>query len=372
MLHRSMILPGAQRPRRRQQALLAGLGLLVGLATSGGASAQSQQCVSSALAGGSGDAITIPLQPCALATNLLVLTLAGANTTTTPTLQMVGFAAQPVTGPNGAALLVGALPGAGYTVLLTSTGLSWKLLEVVAAGQLPTPSLTTLGGVFAINSVANEWVNSISLAGAPQLSQPGFGNLSGSASCGQLPALTGNVTTSGCAATIPAGTVTNAMRAQMPAAGLKGNLLVGAGNEADLTPPQVQTLLGSGQIIFVASGINFNSGNTDTQIPVTLPSWASNYIFSSIRLSGASGSLTGATMGVFTAAAAGGTAVVASGTAITVSTGGVNSANNAQNFTITIAGATEAVNFPNLFVRVQTPEGSPATGTVVVILNPVS
>ncbi len=61
----------------------------------------------------------------------------------------------------------------------------------MAAGQLPTPTPASLGGIESVAPVANEWINSINNAGVPQLSQPGFANLSGSATPAQLPAATG-------------------------------------------------------------------------------------------------------------------------------------------------------------------------------------
>lgn len=50
------------------------------------------------------------------------------------------------------------------------------------AARLPLPSATTLGGVESAAAVAHEWVNGISTAGVPSLSQPGFGDLSGAVS----------------------------------------------------------------------------------------------------------------------------------------------------------------------------------------------
>ncbi len=46
------------------------------------------------------------------------------------------------------------------------------------------------------NAVSNQWVNSISAGGATTLSQPAFTNISGSVAASQMPALTGDVTTS--------------------------------------------------------------------------------------------------------------------------------------------------------------------------------
>jgi hypothetical protein len=48
----------------------------------------------------------------------------------------------------------------------------------VAAGQLPNPSTTTLGGIEAINAVTHKWINAISNSGVPSLSQPAAADLS--------------------------------------------------------------------------------------------------------------------------------------------------------------------------------------------------
>lgn len=45
------------------------------------------------------------------------------------------------------------------------------------AGRLPNPTVSTLGGVQAINAVTHQWIASISGAGIPQLSQPTFADL---------------------------------------------------------------------------------------------------------------------------------------------------------------------------------------------------
>lgn len=91
------------------------------------ASAQATQCVSSASAGGTGDALTVPLLPCSATTTLLILKLTATNTITTPTLQMVGATAETIVTSAGAALSVGQL-ASGTTILLTNNGTNWILL----------------------------------------------------------------------------------------------------------------------------------------------------------------------------------------------------------------------------------------------------
>lgn len=62
--------------------------------------------------------------------------------------------------------------------------------------QLPNPSATTLGGVESIAAVSHNFLTSISTLGVPTLAQPAFTDISGSVAAGQMPALTGDVTTS--------------------------------------------------------------------------------------------------------------------------------------------------------------------------------
>lgn len=106
------------------------------------------QCITNAAAGGTGDAITVPLLPCGLATNIMLLTLAASNTTTTPTLQMTGYAALPIKNADGSALSVGELPGAGVVVMLTGTGSEWLVLTSPATGAV---GVTTTGSPVAGN-----------------------------------------------------------------------------------------------------------------------------------------------------------------------------------------------------------------------------
>ena len=68
----------------------------------------------------------------------------------------------------------------------------------LGAGTVPNASLVTtpLTSITGGGAVTNNFVSAISPGGAATQSQPAFSNLSGSAACGQLPALTGDTTTS--------------------------------------------------------------------------------------------------------------------------------------------------------------------------------
>lgn len=128
-----------------------------------------------------------------------------------------------------------------------------------------------------------------------------------------------------------------------------------------------------GQYLLVASGVNFNSANTDTAFNISLPTGFTRYVVAAARIVGASASLTTATCGIFTAAAAGGTAIVASGSAVTVSTASENTNNNSQALTIVNANTNnwQLSTTPTIYFRVQNPQGSAATATVVLLIVPI-
>lgn len=55
--------------------------------------------------------------------------------------------------------------------------------------SIPTPTATTIGGVKAIAGAVSQWIRSIGTDGTPQLSQPAFSDISGTASETQIPPL---------------------------------------------------------------------------------------------------------------------------------------------------------------------------------------
>ncbi len=158
---------------------------------SGGVSAQQTQCVSNAIAGGTVDAIRIPLQPCALSTNILILTLAGANTIAQPTLQMAGYPVQNIYNAAGTAPGVGALPGVNATVMLTSTGSAWRIVSgaasTVFSGTLTVPNGGT--GLTTITSngiMIGQGTGAVSTVAAGTTGQFLKGNTSGPPSWGTI------------------------------------------------------------------------------------------------------------------------------------------------------------------------------------------
>ncbi len=121
------------------------------------------------------------------------------------------------------------------------------------------------------------------------------------------------------------------------------------------------------------ASVNFNSANTDTSIPITLPPGYTRYRVNQIIISGASASIGTATWGLFTAAAGGGVAISAAGQATGVTSAAENTAANmAVTAPATLAQNTTSLNAATLFFRVGTAQGSPATATVTIIYSPVS
>lgn len=118
------------------------------------------------------------------------------------------------------------------------------------------------------------------------------------------------------------------------------------------------------------TGVNFNSANTDNAVAVPIPPGYSTYLVSACYICGASGTLTTATCGLFTAQSAGGTAIVTTGTAVTVSTASANTNNNTQSLTINNT-STQSYDFATLYFRVQTPEGTAATADVILFVIPL-
>jgi hypothetical protein len=83
---------------------------------------------------------------------------------------------------------------ASATGLFTQTQPAFTDISGVAsAAQLPTPTLTTIGGVEAIAAVASNWIGSIDTSGVPHLSQPVVADVTGAAPLAS-PTFTGLVT----------------------------------------------------------------------------------------------------------------------------------------------------------------------------------
>lgn len=125
---------------------------------------------------------------------------------------------------------------------------------------------------------------------------------------------------------------------------------------------------------FFATGVDFNSANSDTAVAITLPPGVTRYLVTAARIFGASASLTTATVDVRTASGGGGSSLVLAGpAAMTINTASENTNNNSQTITFSSTNTqsfTVAVT-PTIYFRVVTPQGSAATATIMIEAYPL-
>lgn len=190
----------------------------------------------------------------------------------------------------------------------------------------------------------------------------------------QMPALTGDVTTSAgaVATTIANNAVTNAKSAQMAANGFKGNNTGGASNPIDLTVNQANTLLGTGSVLGgVLKGANFN---TTADQPITITSPSTNWVVSFFYVVNPSTSLTTAAGGFYTAASKGGAQVLPSSTvyAALTSNSGTNTSGSMGRFTPnTGSGNGVWETGSTIYFSLTTAQGSAATADIYVFIQPL-
>lgn len=178
-----------------KSGLLGLLGLLALLGTPRAfAALPTSQCIVSALAGGTANALTIPTLPCIPTTALLVLTPSLTNTSSTVTLKYPGGPASPVLAFNGTPVPTGLLiPGSRY--LLTFNGSDWFLLNslsgtatnTVTGPTSPTPNAGDVvvwsgvglgvldgGGPPTFEVTTNAALKALSTAAASSVTRIGF------------------------------------------------------------------------------------------------------------------------------------------------------------------------------------------------------
>jgi hypothetical protein len=162
--------------------------------------------------------------------------------------------------PGSSGNVVTSVPAAGGGLAGTYPNPS---IASVPASALPNRSVSTLGGVQSAAAVAHNWIASISTSGVPALSQPAFTDISGSVVATQMPALTGDVTTTAgaVATTIAASAVTNAKMANMNAYTLKGNATgsAAAPGDIDVTALTLKSSPVSGDIVLIQDSAASNA-----------------------------------------------------------------------------------------------------------------
>lgn len=119
-----------------------------------------------------------------------------------------------------------------------------------------------------------------------------------------------------------------------------------------------------------ALAVNFNKANTDTAIPINLPAGYTRWRCAAVRISGASGTLTTATCGLFTGPAATGATIVTGGSSITVNNGTADTNNNFQQLTVNNQN-TLVYSDTVIYFRVANAQGVAATANVTVQYEPL-
>lgn len=133
---------------------------------------------------------------------------------------------------------------------------------LVASPTLPNPSTTVKGGVISIAGVAHQWLSALSTSGVFTQSQPGFSDLSGQITTGQLPGTTGS------------GSVVLATAPTLSALTVTGNTSSGAGvihsGYQTASPSNASTVTCSAN----TPGILLTPGGGLTSLVIKLPSIA--------------------------------------------------------------------------------------------------
>lgn len=119
------------------------------------------------------------------------------------------------------------------------------------------------------------------------------------------------------------------------------------------------------EFVATITSINFNQISFDNQILINLPAGYTRWRCTRVLISGASGSLSTATAGLFTGATGTGTQIVASGSAITVTSGTADTNHNMQSMTIANQD-TLCYSDTAIYWRNQVAQGVAATGNVSV------
>lgn len=124
-------------------------------------------------------------------------------------------------------------------------------------------------------------------------------------------------------------------------------------------------------IVGLATGVNLNSANTDTDIQIRLPLGSAIYRLNSIFIinNGATASLTTATGGLFTGTGGAGLALAANQALSAITSNIINTDANMMALTATI-GARTWLGSTTLRFRVGTAQGAASSADVYIFANP--
>lgn len=142
---------------------------------------------------------------------------------------------------------------------------------------------------------------------------------------------------------------------------------VNKGGTGVTTTAGEQARLNIGILSACTAGVNFNAGNADTAIALTMPTGFTRLFPFRVNITNASHTLVTATFGVFPATAGAGLAIVSGGSAVTVSATADATTNNAQTFATpgTASYLAASLATPNtVYARIGTAEGAAATADV--------
>lgn len=155
---------------------------------------------------------------------------------------------------------------AANTVLAgpTSGPVAFPTFRSLIGADLPFPSPATIGGVNSHALASHQFLTSIGTDGSVTSAQPAFSDISGSVDPTQMPALTGDVTTSAgsVATTISPNVVTNAKLATMATHTIKANLTGGTANPTDATLTSILDLITTTQ-----GSVLYRGASTWTALP---------------------------------------------------------------------------------------------------------
>lgn len=139
---------------------------------------------------------------------------------------------------------------------------------------------------------------------------------------------------------------------------------------SDVTSTGIPIILPNVGFFVFKTTVNFNVANTDTPLVLSLPSGFTRYRLNGVFITGASASISTATVGVFTGTGGTGTTLVTN-SAVTVTSSSEDTNNNMQSLTVNNIG-TQSHNQTTLQIRVGTAQGSAATAMVSFYIQPVS
>lgn len=149
---------------------------------------------------------------------------------------------------------------------------------------------------------------------------------------------------------------------------LMGNNTGSTATIASLSVPQTQALLQTERFEVVARGVNLNPGSppVDTPLALVLPTGVTNYQVGSMRLANASATATTAKFGLFTNTLGTGVRIISSATPVTITT-----VANAAAQVVIPSISTQSLSAATLFFCLDTAQGAPATGDVIISIVPL-